>query len=185
MEEQNQSTVQQEFVLTKEAFIDAFNTSPIGMALVAPDGAWLKVNDAVCSIVGYAREELLKITFQDITHEEDLEKDLGKVQDMLAGKIKTYDMEKRYYHKDGHVVWVLLSVSLTHKEDGSPRFFVSQIMDITARKLAEKELDARIHELETVNNSMIGRESKMVELKHEVDELLQELGRQPKYNSPL
>jgi len=110
------------------------------MALVAPSGAWITVNKSFCLIVGYTEEELYGMTFQDITHPEDLDADLEHVKQMLAGTINTYKMEKRYYHKDGHVVDVLLSVSLVHNSDGTPAFFISQIQDITRSKQLEAEL---------------------------------------------
>jgi PAS domain S-box-containing protein len=118
----------------------AFDLAAIGMALVAPDGRWLRVNPAVCAIVGYTEAELLATTFQVLTHPDDLEIDLAYVQRMLAGTIQTYQMEKRYIHKAGHLVWVLLSVSIVRDTKEQPCYFVSQIQDITARKQAEAEL---------------------------------------------
>ena len=114
--------------------------APIGLALVAPDGSWLRVNPALCTLVGYGEDELLARTFQDITHPDDLDADLAYVQQVLAGEITTYQMEKRYMRKDGALVWVLLSVSLVRDEAGQPLYFISQIQDIDARKRAEEAL---------------------------------------------
>jgi PAS domain S-box-containing protein len=133
---------------THGVFELAFANAPIGMALVAPDGRWLHVNDAVCEMTGYPREELLTKTFQDITHPDDLDADLDHVQSMLAGEIASYDMEKRYIRADGAVIWVLLSVSLVWDGMGSPRYFISQIQDITARRRIEAELRRSNAELE-------------------------------------
>lgn len=121
-------------------FASAFEHAPIGMALVAPDGRWLRVNRALCDLVGYSEEELLTKTFQDITHPEDLESDLEYVRRMLAGEIMIYHMEKRYFHKQGHIVWVSLSVSLVHDENGKPLHFISQIQDVTGRRRVENAL---------------------------------------------
>ncbi len=110
------------------------------MSLIAPDGRWLRVNQAICDIVGYKREELLNLTFQDITHPDDLNTDLAYVNELLDGKLKSYQMEKRYFHKQGNIVWVLLSVSLVRNSNGIPKFFISQIQDITQRIKAENEL---------------------------------------------
>src|SRR5262249_43558640 len=96
--------------LAEERFRNAFEEAPIGMSLVAPDGRWVRVNRASCEIVGYSEQELLGLTFQDITHPDDLDADLEYVRQMLAGEIRTYRMEKRYFHKDGHIVWINLSV---------------------------------------------------------------------------
>jgi diguanylate cyclase (GGDEF)-like protein/PAS domain S-box-containing protein len=124
----------------EERFRLSFENAPIGIALVALDGRWLKVNRALCEIVGYRAEMLLTKTFQDISHPDDLEADLEYVRQMLAGEIQTYSMEKRYLHADGHVVWINLSVSLARGGDGRPMHFVSQIENITGRKQAEERL---------------------------------------------
>jgi PAS domain S-box-containing protein len=92
---------------SQELFRLAFNDAAIGMALVATNGRWLKVNRALCEIVGYSEADLLKTTFQEITHPDDLEADLGCVRRMLAGEIRTYQMEKPYFHSSGDVVWIL------------------------------------------------------------------------------
>ena len=125
---------------SEQRFYSAFEHASIGMALVAPDGRWLRVNQALCDLVGYTAEELLGKTFQDITHPDDLDADLGYARQMLANEIGAYQMEKRYFTKSGEVVWVLLSVSLVRDQDGTPRHFISQIQDITSRKAAEQAL---------------------------------------------
>ena len=125
---------------SEERFSNAFEFAPIGMALVALEGRWLKVNQAICELVGYAREELQGMTFQQITHPDDLEADLNQVKQLLAGAIDSYQMEKRYIHKSGRFVWVLLGVSLIKDLQGGPSYFISQIQDITERKQAEEDL---------------------------------------------
>src|ERR1700736_6221581 len=125
---------------SEERLRGAFEFAAIGMALVAPDGRWLRVNPSLCRIVGYSPEELLATTFQAITHPEDLDTDVEFVQRMLEGAIPRYQMEKRYLHKDGHFVWVLLSVSLVRDSDRRPLYFVSQLQDISVRKEAEARL---------------------------------------------
>jgi two-component system sensor histidine kinase/response regulator len=124
-----QQTTQQ-LRASEEHFHSAFDNAPIGLALVAPDGSWLQVNRALCGIVGYDETELLATTFQAITHPEDLQTDLNFVRQMLAGEIPTYQMEKRYFHKQGQIVWILLSVSLVRDQLGRPLHFISQIQDI-------------------------------------------------------
>jgi diguanylate cyclase (GGDEF)-like protein/PAS domain S-box-containing protein len=124
----------------EERFRLAFEQAAVGMALVAPDGRFLRVNGALCELVGYDAEALGAMTFQEITHPEDLDLDLEYVRQMLAGERRTYAMEKRYFHLDGHTVWVLLSVSLVRDETDEPLYFISQIQDITERKQLEERL---------------------------------------------
>src|SRR5262249_31781369 len=120
-----------------------FENAAVGIARVTPDGRWMEVNQRLCDIVGYDREELMAKTFGDITHPDDLEQDLGAMRRMLAGEVETYFREKRYYRKDGSVVWVNLTSSLVRKADGAPDYFVSLIEDISARKRAEEKLRER------------------------------------------
>lgn len=136
--------------LSEERFRSAFDHAPIGMALVSPDGRWLRVNRSVCDIVGYPEPELLASDFQTITHPDDLTTDLELVRRVLAGAVPTYQMEKRYVHKRGHIVHVLLSVSLVRDEGGAPLYFISQIQDITERKEAERRLTASLREKEVL-----------------------------------
>ncbi len=125
---------------TQEQFRRAFDDAPNGMALVAPDGRFLRVNGALCEIVGYPEPDLLARTFQDITHPDDLAADLAQAGRTLAGEVSSYQMEKRYLHKDGRAVWALLGVSLVRDTGGQPVHFVAQVQDITARKQGEEAL---------------------------------------------
>jgi PAS domain S-box-containing protein len=125
---------------SEERFRRAFETAGIGMALVDLDGRWLKVNRALCEIVGYSEEELLGMSFQEITHPDDLGTDVSYVQKMLRREILYYHKEKRYIHKQGHTIWVLLSAALVSGAAGEPLYFVFQIQNITDRKEAEGAL---------------------------------------------
>lgn len=113
-----------------------------GIALVSLDGAWLQVNDALCKMLHYSEEEFLGLTFQDITHPDDLEKDLDFLHECIEGKRNEYQMEKRYFRKDGGTIWVYLAVAILRGEDGAPLYFISQIQDITAQRQAEADLVA-------------------------------------------
>jgi PAS domain S-box-containing protein len=128
----------------EERFRGAFEHATIGMALVAPDGRWLRVNRAVCEIVGYTEQELLQRRFQDLTHPDDLDADLERVDQMLSGEISSYQLDKRYIHRDGDVVWITVSVSLVHDAAGKPLHFVCQIQDITERKRSQIALQDAI-----------------------------------------
>ena len=121
-------------------FRQAFDFAAIGMAIVSPDGRWLQVNHALCDLLGHNAASLLNMTFQQVTHPDDLAADTGFVGQMLAGTIESYQMEKRYLHRDGSVVWVLLSVSLVRDAYRAPVHFVAQIQNITPRREAEIQL---------------------------------------------
>jgi PAS domain S-box-containing protein len=136
----NYTQTEQALRESEERFRSAFNYAVIGKALVASDGRWLKVNPSLCKIIGYSESELLGLIDRDITHPEDLDLDLGYVNQMLKGEIRTYQIEKRYLHKQGYVVWGLLSVSLVRDEKDQPLYFIAQIQDITTRKQAETAL---------------------------------------------
>jgi PAS domain S-box-containing protein len=124
----------------QELFETAFEHAPIGKCLVGLDGSFLKVNPTLCGMVGYSGEELLALDFQAITHPDDLDADLSLVADLYNGRISSYRMDKRYIRKDGSIVWSQLAVSRVDNPDGSPRYFISQIEDLTARRGAEAAL---------------------------------------------
>ncbi len=123
--------------LAERDFEAAFRAAPHGVAIVGLDGIFLHVNQKLAAILGYSIEELSNITFQEITHPDDLDADLAQVSSLLAGEIDTYEMEKRYYTKSGHLIWALLAVAIVRDEDGTPRHFISQIQDISTRKRLE------------------------------------------------
>lgn len=125
---------------SEERFRSAFDYASIGKALVSPDGRWLKVNRMVSKITGYSEEELLNMSFQSITHPDDLDIDLKFTEYVLNREIETYQLEKRYIHKDGHCVWIQLNVSPVCEADGRIAYLISQIQDITDRKTAEEQL---------------------------------------------
>lgn len=127
-------------------FKSAFEHSAIGMALVGLDGGWLKVNSALCRIVGYEKEELLATNFQTITHPDDVDIDLKLVKQLVNNEITFFNLEKRYCHKAGHVVWVLLTISLIRNPDQTPRFVISQVQDISAQMKVEAEYKALLME---------------------------------------
>jgi PAS domain S-box-containing protein len=119
-------------------FRATFEQAAVGMAQAGLDGHWLRVNQRFCDIVGYTNEELCALTFQDITHPDDLKTDLDYVRQVLAGEIQSYSMEKRYLRKNHSAVWVNLTVGLVRDQAGAPKYFVSVIEDITERKQAEE-----------------------------------------------
>lgn len=129
-------------------FRAVFEHSSIGMALVAPDGGWLSVNPALAQIVGYSHDELLGMTFQDITHPADLHTDLHLLGQLAAGEIDSYQLEKRYLRRDGSPLWIHLSVSKKVSSSGELEYFIAVIKDIQARREAEDALALLRQELE-------------------------------------
>lgn len=121
-------------------FYATFEQAAVGLAHVAPDGRWLRVNRKLCGIVGYSADELLSLTFQDITYPEDLLINLDSVRRLLTREIDTASNEKRYVRKDGGIVWVNVTVTLTWKANGEPDYFIAVIEDIHARKRATDAL---------------------------------------------
>lgn len=136
-------------------FGQAFHSAPIGMALVDVDGVWLAVNASLCSILGYEASQLLELTFQDVTHPDDLDHDLELLQELVGGSRDSYSMEKRYFHQSGRIVWVDLSVSMVKSPEGVPHYFVAQIQDITRRKAGEERLAAYAKRLAASNNELV------------------------------
>jgi PAS domain S-box-containing protein len=121
-------------------FRATFENAAVGIAHVSPSGQWLRFNERMRSILGYPREELARLRFQDVTHPDDLERDVSLAEAVLRGEIESYQLEKRYIRKDGGVVWANLTVSLVRGENGVPLFFVSVVEDIAERKVAEAAL---------------------------------------------
>ncbi len=125
------------------AFENAFTHAPIGMALVDMGGRVLRVNDALCRITGYTATAVRAHSFSSLSDPHDVDSDASQHLDLLAGRIQTYQVEKRYQHAWGHSIWVLLSVSLVRDDDGQPRQFIAQVQDISERK----ELEGRLEHL--------------------------------------
>ena len=132
----------------------AFDYAAIGMALVAPNGRWLKVNQALCGIVGYSAQEMLGLTYHDITHPDDLAMISDHATKLLAGEIATYEIEKRLVHKLGRSVHVYLSMSLVRDASDAPPYFICQVQDISARRSAEAALFAEQERARVTLNSI-------------------------------
>ena len=119
---------------SEERFHNTFDNAGVGMGLLTIDGRWLKVNQSLCEITGYSESELLQTNFQKITHIDDLSTDFNYVNQLLKGEIRYYQIEKRYIHKKGHIIWVLLSKSLVRDYQSNHLYFIAQIQDITELK---------------------------------------------------
>ena len=148
--------IEADLQLSEKRFRSAFENASIGMAIVGLGGQWLRVNQALCEILGYSEKELLNLTFQSITHPDDLAKDLEIYQNLLdkkdpirsttprqdsgQGSGQSYQWEKRYIHQNGEMIWVLINSTLVRDNQDNPLYFITQIQDITERKRLEQEL---------------------------------------------
>jgi diguanylate cyclase (GGDEF)-like protein/PAS domain S-box-containing protein len=125
-----------------ERFHAYFDHSVVGLAITSPEKGWIEVNDALCATLGYTREELTRMTWTELTYPEDVAPDLAQFNRMLAGEINSYTLEKRFVHKDSHLVDTRLAVSHVRKPDGSIDYVVAMVDDISERKRAQIASDA-------------------------------------------
>lgn len=126
-------------------FRSSFDHAPIGMALIGTDGRYVQVNRALCEMLGYSEQELLATTWQAVTHRGDLDAGLEAKHQLCDGRIAFFEIKKRFLHKQGHVVWALLSHSLVRDPDGRPLYFISQIQDVTERRQHEARIRHLAH----------------------------------------
>jgi PAS domain S-box-containing protein len=159
---------------SEELFRHTFEYTSMGFCHVALDGTMSRLNNKFCEIVGYSQAELSGTTFQAITEPADLAQDLALVEKLLNGSINEYTLEKRYVHKQGHHVWVCLTVSLVREnkvagEIGVPQYFISAIQDITDRKKLELLNLKQTIELQRLNRSLILTQENLKERNQELD----------------
>lgn len=134
---------------SEERFRLTFQQAAVGMAHVAEDGHWLRINQKICEISGYTEAELLQMRFQDITHPDDLAADVEQANQVIEGTLDQYSMEKRYIRKNGSPVWVDLTVSAVRDTENRLKYFVAVVQDINERKNAEdrlREIDERFRQ---------------------------------------
>lgn len=148
-------TTQLELERNNESFLDTFNNSAIGMALVGLDGQWIRVNKTLCESFGYTEKELSKTNFKDITHVEDITPSIVLMQDTINGKRDSYQLEKRYHHKNGSLVYAIVTVTVVRDIYGKISHLVTQVLDITSRKTAEKKLESLVEVTKIQNDSLL------------------------------
>ncbi|MER5389133.1 PAS domain S-box protein, partial [Saccharopolyspora sp. NPDC002686] len=149
----------------------SFANAPIGMALLDLKGAWTAVNDTLCSMLGYSREEILSMSFADITYEDDEQQGNAALEDLASGLIDSVNLEKRYRHKDGRPIWMLIRATTVPGADGSPAFVVSQYEDIGEQRM----VDARLAHL-ALHDPLTGLANRAL-LADRLDHGLQQLAR--------
>ena len=135
---------------SEEMFRLTFDRSPVAAALVDQNFRFIRINAAFHHLIGYSEQDLLQRTFVDITHPDHCHDDLSQAKALLAGQIDRYETQKRYIHKDGHIIWARVCLALVRRPDGSPQFFLPIIQDITATKAAEEALRLSLAEKEVL-----------------------------------
>lgn len=153
-----------------------FNLGLIGMAVTSLEKGWIRVNDKLCEIFGYPREELIKLTWAELTHPEDLAADVAQFERVLAGEIEGYSMDKRFIRKNGEIIYASISANCIREEDGSIDHFVAFVQDITDRKHAELKLHQMNEELESLveqRTKELEDANKKLQIESETDYLTQ------------
>jgi len=149
----NIKKTEKQLKISEAAFRGNFENAAIGMGILNKNTEWLEVNDQLSKIVGYTREELLRLSVFDVTHKDDIANNIAILKEFITGKKSYLYSEQRFIHKDGSIVYVILSVSVVKNEDGSPLYFIGQITDITPRKIAGQKLQETLAKLEAVLDS--------------------------------
>ena len=157
---------EQELLEAKELFANFFHFSGAGKVLIAPGGRWLEVNDFICNLTGYTKQELEGLHYRDITFHEDFEIDTELIKKLLSKEINSYTIEKRYVAKDRRVLTTEITVTLVWDRDGMPKYYICDIIDRTARKEISDALARRNHELETTAENLHSKINQLEELNH-------------------
>ena len=137
-------------------FSNSFNFSGIGQAIVSPAGEWIEINANLCNLLGYSEQEIRGLALRQITHPDDLSQHMAFNEQILDGRINSFSLETRYYHKSGHIIWVLLTVSVIRSSKNQGKYLLKQIVDITETKKITQEnqtiLDTSIDVICTINS---------------------------------
>ncbi|WP_339913642.1 CHASE domain-containing protein [uncultured Brevundimonas sp.] len=151
---------QRALAASEEIFRTSMEHAPIGMGLASATGNWINVSPSLCELFGYSADELLGCDIRTLTHEDDLVETIDLRARALAGEIRNYQTEKRYYHRSGRIIWTLVNASLVRDHDGEPKFFIVQVQDITDRKemdrIKSEFISVVSHELRTPLTSIRG-----------------------------
>ena len=176
LQERIQALEQMETALreSEERFSLAFEHAPIGMALVGLDGRFLRVNRALCDMFGYSAQEMLALPTWQVTHPDDMLVTIEQLRRMVEGELDTWHLEKRFIHRDGHMLWGLSDTSLVRDSDGRPLYVVSQLQDVTEQRRTQEELRLSRERLQTLSRRLLDVQE--LERQHLSRELHDEIG---------
>lgn len=167
-----------------ERYHNIFKQAAAGVAEVdSVSGALLNINQRFCDIHGYEPDELLGTNSQSLTHPDDWLTEQIYIQELISGRISEFAMEKRGLRKDGSLIWLSITASATWKPDEKPGAYIAIVQDISSRKQAEEKLQEKLDELQRWQEATQGRETRILELKQEVNELLADNGKPARYAS--
>ena len=144
--------------LSEERFSHAFEYAPNGMIIIAPNGKVITANRTMCDLLGYSLEEITRKGLEEITHPEDVPKELERVRSVFASEVNVYQIEKRYLHKDGHEIWAQVSSSLVRDAKHEPLYFIKQVQDITAMKRAYQQIEEQAALIDEASDAIISRD---------------------------
>lgn len=133
-----------------DKFKEIFEQSAVGESLVSLTGDWIDVNKRLCEITGYSKEELIGKNFQSITFPDDKEKSAEAIKNLINGKVPTLKLEKRYIHKNGNIIWVLISIAVCYDKNNKPQYFIAHTQDIAEIKKIEHELRGLKEKYQTI-----------------------------------
>jgi PAS domain S-box-containing protein len=156
--------------------------SPIGVSITDLNGKFIEVNPAVCNMIGYSSEEMQHKHFNQFSHPDDEAQNKELYEDLSDGKIRYFELDKRYIHKNGSVVYVHIRSQIVRDERGKPLFEMAITENVTERKQAEEQMKKRMNELEIFNEASVNREVTINELRKEINESLKQIGKEPKYD---
>jgi PAS domain S-box-containing protein len=143
---------------SEERWRSVFENSAIGIVLADPSGRFVEANRAFQELVGYTTEELNSLSYVDITHAADIHRGAEVIEQLVSGTKREVQLEKRYRHKDGEFIWVRATGTVIRGSDGSPRYLLGLVEDVTDRKIAEQELDASVSQLRALAGRLMNEQ---------------------------
>lgn len=161
----------------EELFRSTFEQAAAGIVIIAPDQTFIKINQKFCDMLGYSQEEMMQLTFSDVTHPEDLYKDMEVIEGILKGEISTFVIEKRYLHKNGSIVWIYGHGTIVRDKNHQPKYTVGVVHDITQQKKYEFQLLEREKELSAQNEEYLSTNEELAESNQKIHEINERLAK--------